>query len=78
MLVPPLVGPLLMDYYVLNKDRYAQPGAVTKRWNIAAIGAYAIGAASTFFAPEWVVNSLLGLIVSMIAYLILSPLFNKS
>ena len=69
-LVPPLIGPVIADYYVLNKRRFhVELLDRLPAWNPAAFIGYIAGAASTFFAPEWIVASLLGLVVSMIAYL---------
>jgi cytosine permease len=71
-IVPPLIGPVIVDYYVIHRARYTgEDLAHAPTWNPAAVGAYAIGAASTFLAPDWVVDALLGLGVSMIAYLAL-------
>jgi cytosine permease len=69
-LVPPLIGPVIADYYVLNKRRFhVELLDRLPAWNPAAFIGYVAGAASTFFAPEWIVASLLGLAVSMVAYL---------
>lgn len=68
-LVPPLLGPVLVDYYLFNRRDYA-PEDLDRlhAWNPAAILAYAAGAASTFWPLEWLVPSLEGLLVSMVAY----------
>ncbi|MEM9880794.1 MAG: hypothetical protein AAF862_16120, partial [Pseudomonadota bacterium] len=68
-IAPPLVGPLLVDYYLLNRAKYAPDydGAVPI-WNPSAFVAYAIGAGVTFVAPESVAKALVGLLVSMVAY----------
>ncbi|MFK7831365.1 MAG: cytosine permease [Congregibacter sp.] len=71
-IVPPLVGPLLIDYYVVNKHKYREFNLeALPTWNPIAFIAYGLGAASTFFAPEWSAKSLLGLLVSMLAYWVL-------
>jgi len=74
-LVPPLIGPVLVDYYVIHRTRY-RPEDLERLhgWNVAAILAYAIGAGSTFFPLDWMVPSLQGLLVSMLAYWILVKL----
>lgn len=71
-LAPPIIGPVLIDYYVVNREKYkkAAPGQLP-RWNPAAFLAYAVGAASTFFAPPWMAKALAGLLVSMAVYLVL-------
>lgn len=75
-LVPPLLGPLVVDFYLVNKRRY-NPDDLDRLhgWNLSAIASYAIGA---FFAfahtykiiqmPDYLIPSLFGLIASMIAY----------
>jgi cytosine permease len=71
-IVPPLIGPVIVDYYLIHRTRYTgEDLAHAPTWNPAAVGAYVIGAASTFFSPPWVVDALLGLGVSMVAYLVL-------
>lgn len=78
-LVPPLVGPLIVDYYVVHKGRYdAADLERLPRWNVPALASYAIGA---FFAiahtrglltlPDALIPSLFGLLASMAAYWLL-------
>lgn len=78
-LVPPLIGPLVVDYYLVHKRQYnADDLKKLHQWNWAAVLAYGIGA---FFAygvtygvldlPDILIPSLLGLVVSMIVYAIL-------
>lgn len=68
-LVPPLIGPVLVDYYIVHKRRYhAEDLHRLHAWNPAAVLAYIIGAASTFFPLDSLVPSLQGLLVSMIVY----------
>ncbi len=70
-LTPPLIGPVIMEYYIVNRMRLgAAQLAQVPVWNPAAFIAYAVGALSTFFAPDWIMASLLGLLVSMAAYLV--------
>ncbi len=76
-LVPPLIGPVIVDYYLVNKRGY-NPEAMHRlpKWNPVAIVAYAVGAGTAFASSqgfeipglEWVIPSLLGLVVSMVAY----------
>lgn len=70
-IAPPIAGPLLVDYYMINKKKYQSALDNIPKWNPAAFLAYAIGAGSSFFAPDWAAKALVGLIVSMIAYAIL-------
>lgn len=68
-LVPPLIGPALVDYYIVHRGRYdAQDLHRLHAWNPAAVAAYLLGALSTFFPLSWLVPSLQGLLVSMLAY----------
>jgi cytosine permease len=68
-IVPPLVGPLIVDYYLVHRRKYHTEDLNRLHvWNPAAVAAYTIGAISTFFSPAWAVPALFGLIVSMIAY----------
>ncbi len=71
-IVPPLIGPVLVDYYLVNRKKFQIADLQhLPTWNVAAFLAYFIGAGSTWFAPDWTVSALLGLIVSMIAYFVL-------
>ena len=72
-IAPPLIGPLLVGFYLTERDRFKSleiEKVETLNWR--AFAAYAVGAGSTFFAPEYIAKSLLGLFVSMLVYLILS------
>lgn len=79
-IVPPLIGPVIVDFYIVNKMRY-DAGSLDQlpRWNAVAVAAYAIGAIVAYAASqgyeisglEWIIPSLLGLLVSMVAYAIL-------
>ena len=72
-IAPPLIGPLLVGFYLTERDRFKSleiENVETLNWR--AFVAYALGAGSTFFAPEYIAKSLLGLFVSMLVYLILS------
>lgn len=72
-LAPPVIGPLIIDYYITNRRKYSQVALdALPKWNPAAFLAYSIGAASTFVAPAWSAKALVGLIVSMAAYWLLS------
>jgi len=68
-IAPPLVGPLLVDYYLVNRAKYAPDyDGPLPVWNPSAFAAYAIGAGVTFLAPAWVAKALVGLVASMLAY----------
>lgn len=68
-IVPPLVGPLIVDYYLVHRTRYHTDDLDRLHvWNPAAVAAYIVGAASTFYTPDWAVAGLFGLVMSMIAY----------
>jgi cytosine permease len=78
-LVPPLIGPVIIDYYLVNKMNYDSEDL--KRlplWNPAAIISYLIGAITAYLSSQelivipgldWIFPSLLGLLVSMLAYI---------
>ncbi len=69
VLVPPLIGPIIVDYYVVNRGRFSAASLENSpAWNPAAFIAYFVGAASTFWSPEWMVPAAFGLIVSMLVY----------
>ena len=74
-IAPPLVGPLLVDFYLINKEKFSATNINNEdsisTWNLNAFIAYGVGATSTFFAPVWIAKALLGLLVSMLVYLIL-------
>lgn len=71
-IVPPLVGPLIVDYYLVHRTEYRTDDLGRLHvWNPAAVFAYFAGAVSTFYNPAWAVPALYGLIVSMIAYTVL-------
>ncbi|MGY8963801.1 MAG: cytosine permease [Rhodospirillales bacterium] len=75
-LVPPLIGPLVVDYYVVHKRQYdANDLKRLHTWNWAAVLSYAIGAYVAYGVtygvldlPDILIPSLLGLVVSMVAY----------
>ncbi len=78
-LVPPLIGPLIVDYYLVHRKHY-DPDDLPRlhTWNWAAILAYIVGAGIAFAVstgrlsvPEVLIPSLLGLVVSMIAYAVI-------
>ena len=70
-LVPPLIGPVIAAFYIVNKGKFdtSQMNKLAA-WNPAAFLAYIAGAASTFYEQDVMVPSLVGLLVSIIAYLV--------
>ena len=72
-IAPPLIGPLLVEFYILRKKGLFQSKLEDlPSWKPAAFIAYFVGAASTFFAPEWAAKALVGLLVSVFAYWVLA------
>lgn len=78
-LVPPLIGPLIVDYYLVHKRHY-DPDDLPKlhTWNWAAVLSYLIGFGIAFAVstervtvPEVLIPSMLGLVVSMVAYAVI-------
>lgn len=78
--VPPLIGPVIVDFYVVNKMKYnAEDLDRLPPWNPIAIVSYLIGATVAYAASQgyeiaglqWLIPSLLGLLVSMLAYFVL-------
>lgn len=76
-LVPPLIGPVIVDYYVVNRRAYrAQDLKRLPSWNPAAVMAYVIGAVialaanhdASLLGLDWLFPSLLGVLASMAAY----------
>jgi len=79
-LVPPLIGPVILDYYLVNKLKYdSNDLRHLPSWNPVAIAAYVIGAVVAYASSQgfvvpglgWVFPSLLGLLISMLAYAVL-------
>ncbi len=71
-LVPPLIGPVIADFYIVNRMKFdPQRMDQLPLWNPAAFAAYVLGAASTFIEQDWMVQSLVGLFVSVVAYLVI-------
>mgnify|MGYP001332709802 FL=1 len=72
MVAPPLIGPVIVDYYLCNRMRFrAEVLERLPAWNPVAVVAFAVGAVSAWFAPPWIANGLLGLLVSMVVYAVL-------
>ncbi len=68
-LAPPLIGPVIVDYYLCNGMRFrAELLDRLPAWNPIAVGAFVVGAVSAFYSPAWIANGLYGLLVSMVVY----------
>ncbi|MFK8051524.1 MAG: cytosine permease [Woeseiaceae bacterium] len=76
-LVPPLIGPVIVDFYLVNKRHYDTVALERlPAWNPIAVLAYIIGASFAIASSRgfeipglaWVLPSLLGLVISMLAY----------
>lgn len=72
-LVPPLIGPIIVDYYVFHGRRYDT--TLLDRlptWNPLAVAAFFIGVVAAYgFTPAWIASGLWGLLVSMAVYFVL-------
>jgi cytosine permease len=72
-LVPPLIGPIIVDYYVFHGRRYDT--TLLDRlpaWNPLAVAAFFIGVVAAYgFTPAWIASGLWGLLVSMAVYIVL-------
>ena len=67
--VPPLIGPVIIEYFVIDKDKFhSRSFEGLESWNPAAFIAYIAGAASTYFSPSFIMPALTGLITSMLVY----------
>jgi len=72
-LVPPLIGPIIVDYYVFHGRRYDT--TLLDRlptWNPLAVAAFVVGVVAAYgFTPVWIASGLWGLLVSMAVYFVL-------
>lgn len=77
-IVPPLIGPVIVHYYIVLKRKF-DAGLLEQLpvWNPAAIIAYVVGAVaailnseSIIVSAETIVPALFGLVVSMLTYII--------
>ena len=74
-IVPPLIGPVIIEYYVIDKAKFhSRSFEGLAQWNASAFIAYIVGAASTYFSPSFIMPALTGLITSMIVYWIFRKL----
>ena len=74
-LAPPLIGPVIVDYYLCNGMRF-RPELLERlpAWNPIAVVSFAAGAAGSLVSPGWIANGLFGLLVSMVVYGVLYAL----
>ncbi len=71
-IVPPLIGPVIADYYLFNKRRFhVELLDRLPAWNPLAVIAFAVGAWLSFDPPGWVAAGLWALLVSMVVYAVL-------
>jgi cytosine permease len=67
--VPPLIGPVIVDYYVFNRRRFhVELLDRLPAWNPLAVIAFVAGAAASFQSPAWIAAGLFALLVSMAVY----------
>jgi cytosine permease len=83
---PPIVGPVIVDYYVLRRRDYSERAlAMVSNWNMASVVSFLGGAVIAWLSskPGNVINSLhwapslIGLLASAVLYLVLSPLIGR-
>ncbi len=68
-IVPPLIGPVIVEYYLIDKEKFHQgsfDGVAS--WNPSAFIAYLAGAISTYYSPVFIMPAITGLISSMVIY----------
>jgi cytosine permease len=71
-IVPPLIGPVIVDYYLCNRRRF-DPALLPRlpAWNWLAVLGFAGGAVASFYPPAWLAAGLYALLVSMAIYAVL-------
>ncbi|QLC26383.1 hypothetical protein HFP57_16000 [Parasphingopyxis algicola] len=77
-LAPPVIGPLLVEFYIFGRRQTAKRETALPKWNWSAFAAYALGAGSTFIAPDWIAKSLVGLTVSIATYFLFRTIENAT
>jgi len=72
-LVPPLIGPVIVDYYLFQRRHYDTSRLPElPAWNPPAVIAFASGVvAAQAFAPPWIASGLWGLLISMLVYFLI-------
>lgn len=93
-IIPPLVGPIVADYWIVHRTKYeVEYYHQLPEVNIPSIGAAMVGSGITFMATgiplwnvppvpfltaSWIVPSVLGIMVSISAYLVLFYAFKAA
>ena len=72
-LVPPLIGPVIVDYYLIHRMRYrTELIGQLPAWNPAAVTACVLGIVAAYaWTPPWMASGLFGVLVSMASYAVL-------
>jgi cytosine permease len=71
-IVPPLIGPVIVDYYLFNRRRFhVELLDRLPQWNPLAVIAFVVGAMVSFYPPPWMAAGLWALLVSMGVYAVL-------
>jgi cytosine permease len=77
-LAPPLIGPLLVEFYLFGKRKVELDQSQISNWNWAAFAAIGLGCAATQLSPAMVPSSLVGLATSCIGYVIFKAVWRTS
>jgi cytosine permease len=83
--VPPIAGIVVVDYYLLKRDRQIldesrkqdQLPATCERWNPIAITAWVIAFAIGYFV-QWGIPALNSLLVACVAYYVMTIIYNMT
>jgi cytosine permease len=71
-IAPPLIGPLLVDFYIVNRHKYDDTDMTDLPiLNPVAFVAYGLGVAATFYDQPWIMKAVVGLIASIVSYFVL-------
>ena len=71
-IAPPIIGPVIAEFYIIRKGRAKDFADIAEvNFRAPAFCAFVGGAAITFVAPPNVLPALLGLIVSLVVYLVI-------
>ena len=76
--LPPLAGPILVEYYVLKNKMQFDMTDINYDINGVAVGAWAIGSGVGYLAPAVYIVPLVAIVVSIIAYLVLYLVFRST
>lgn len=79
VLIPPIVAPWLLEYYVLdNKMTHLSKDDLSYTVNWLAVGAWAIGSAVAWVTPSEYIVPVVAVVVAAIAYLVLYVAFRET